>query len=169
EARRGELVELDVPATGDPEGMRLDHFPAGEERAEMGAHHRLERYRSAGDRGHEPGQGRRALDGGEMDRAIRPIAQHDGEAQSPVAQVRERVAGRAGERFGGEDRSDVRGEPPLERLALAWRELAPTADPGPLRSQRLRHRSEAAVLARHERPQPDRNRVELLRRGETVR
>src|SRR2546422_6930794 len=118
-------------------------------------------------RGHEPGEGRRAFDRGEVERAVRPVAQQDGEAQSSVAQVGERVAGRAGERLGREHRSDVLREPPLERRALGGCQLTPVADPGPLRGQCVRHRPEAAVLARHERPQPDRDRVELLDRKST--
>ena len=169
EARRRQLVELDVPGARDPEGVGGHHLPAGEQGGEPRADQRLQRHDRA--RGAlQPGHRGRELDDGEVLRPARLVPQDHGQAQAPVAAVRERVPRGARQRLGREQGRDLLGETPVERAALVRPQLVPITDPDPVRRQlAARQIVEAAVLPRHDGVETDRDGVQLLGWGEAVR
>jgi len=170
EARRPQLVELDVPGACDSEGVSVHDLPAGEQRREPGADHGLDQDGAAVREREEAGQGRWQLDSREVHSAARRVSQGDREAQPPVATVRKRVAWGAGERLGREQGRDLFGETAVEQPLLLRRDLAPVADPDPVRREvALREVAERAVLPRDERVEADGDRIELLGGREPVR
>src|SRR5439155_24589089 len=117
----------------------------------------------------KPGQGRRKLDTRVVYWPFRLVPQHDGQAQPAVCEVRERVPRCAGERLGSEERRHFVLEETVERLPLTGRQIAPRSDGESCGRRRVRHRLERAVVSRDQRMDRDRDRIELLGRGEAVR
>ena len=79
------------------------------------------------------------------------------------------MPGSAGERFGREQGSDIGGEGPFQGLTLDRRERVPAAHRHPARDQIVaRQLAEADIRSRHQRMEPDRDRIELFGDGEAV-
>src|SRR5256886_2028430 len=115
--------------------LSLHDLPAGEQRREPGADHGLDQDGAAVREREEAGQGWRKLDSRVVHGATRRVPQGDRKAQPPVATVGKRVAWGAGERLGREQGRDLFGETAVEQPLLLRRDLAPVADPDPVRRE----------------------------------
>ena len=148
------VVEFVLAVAGDAEPEHLLEFHAGEQVGEVQADGRFEGDERGGEfvrrvQLHQPGDEAGHLHEGEQRVGVARPAEHHGEVQALVQQVRERVRRVGGQRR--EHREELRAEQVGQVLQLRRRQLLAVADDDPLLPQgRQQLLGEAPVLGGHE-------------------